>query len=63
MPVESSSKLEGTFSRDGLPWVVGAAALAVYVATLNHWVTLSSFALVGRVNGWDWHPTLSQPLV
>ena len=63
MTVESSPKLERRFVRDGLPWVVGAAALAVYLATLNHWVTLSSLAVVTRVSGWDWHPMLSQPLL
>ena len=63
MTVESSSKLERRFVRDGLPWVVGAAALAVYLATLNHWVTLNSLALVAKVNGYDWQPMLSQPLL
>ena len=63
MTAESSSKLERRFVRDGLPWVVGAAALAVYLATLNHWVTLNSLALVTRVNGWNWQPMLSQPLL
>ena len=63
MTVESSPKLERRFVQDGLPWVVGATALAVYLATLNHWVTLSSLTLVSRVNGWDWQPMLSQPLL
>ena len=63
MTVESSRKLERSFVRDGLPWVVGAAALAVYLATLNHWVTFNSLALVSQVNGWNWQPRLSQPLL
>ena len=63
MTVESSSKLERRFLQNGLPWVIGAAALAVYLATLSHWVTLNSLALVARVNGWDWQPVLSQPLL
>jgi tetratricopeptide (TPR) repeat protein len=63
MTVESSSILERRFVRDGLPWVVGAAALVVYLATLNHWVTLNSLTLVTKVNGWSWQPMLSQPLL
>jgi hypothetical protein len=63
MTVESSPKPERRFVQDSLPWVVGAAALAIYLATVNHWVTLSSLALVSRVNGWDWQPMLSQPLL
>ena len=61
MTVESAVKPERKFVRDGLPWVVWAAALAVYLATLNHWVTLSSLAQVSRVTGWGWQPTLYQP--
>ena len=63
MTAEALSKAERRFVRDGLPWMVGAAALVVYLATLNHWVTLSSLALVTRVNGWSWQPPLVQPLL
>ena len=63
MIVETSVKPERRFVRDGLPWVVGAAALAVYLATLNHWMTFNSLAQVAMVNGWDWQPTLSRPLL
>jgi tetratricopeptide (TPR) repeat protein len=38
------------------PWLVLLAGLALYGATLNHWVTLSSLPLVSRLTGWDWHP-------
>src|ERR1039458_5615977 len=63
MIVETSVKPERRFVRDGLPWVVGAAALAVYLATLNPWMTLSSLPQVARANGWDWQPMLSRPLL
>jgi tetratricopeptide (TPR) repeat protein len=63
MTVESSPTSECRFVQAGLPWVIGAAALAVYLATLNHWVTLSSVALVSQVSGWDWQLKLSQPLL
>jgi tetratricopeptide (TPR) repeat protein len=63
MTVESTPRPERQFARDRLPWVVGAAALAVYLVTLNHGVTLSSLALADRITGWDWQPTLYQPLL
>jgi tetratricopeptide (TPR) repeat protein len=63
MTMESSSASERRFTRDGLPWAVGAAALVAYLATLNHWVTLNNLALVGSVSGWDWQPALAQPLL
>ena len=58
-----STQPERKFARNGLPWVLGAAALAVYLATLNRWVTLSSLTQVSRVTGWEWPPTLCQPLL
>lgn len=63
MNAESSSRTERRFALDRLPWVVGAVALVVYLATLNHWVTFDNLALVSRVNGWDWQPAFSQPLL
>jgi tetratricopeptide (TPR) repeat protein len=45
-----------------LPWVVAAAALAVYLLTLNHWVSLSSLPWVATVSGWTWQPETSGPL-
>lgn len=42
-------------------WLAGLAAV-LYLATLNHWVTLNSLAATARVAGWDWRPALSQPL-
>ena len=63
MTAEVATKLERRFVRDGLPWVVGAAALATYLVTVNHWVTLSNLALVTRVSGWGWQPPLTQPLL
>jgi tetratricopeptide (TPR) repeat protein len=45
-----------------LPWLVVVGALAVYVATLNHWVSLHSLLPVARASGWLWQPELSEPL-
>ena len=46
----------------GLPWLVGAGGLLVYLLTLNRWVPLNGLGMVARVSGWAWQPALSQPL-
>lgn len=51
------------FVRNGLPWVVAAAGLTLYLATLNHWMTLGSLPLTAKVAGWDWQPMMFQPLL
>ena len=38
------------------PWLVFAAALVLYLLTLNHGVTFGSLPLVAQIMGWDWHP-------
>lgn len=49
--------------RSKLPWIVAAAAAVVYLLTLNHWMTLASLSVVGKVGGWYWWtPDLGQPL-
>src|SRR5512147_2135276 len=63
MTTESPPSPERSFTRDRLPWVIGAAALAVYLVTLSPWVTLSNLGLVTRASGWDWQTTLAQPLL
>jgi tetratricopeptide (TPR) repeat protein len=45
-----------------LPWLVVVGALAVYVATLNRWVSLHSLLPVARASGWVWQPELGEPL-
>src|SRR4029453_13118185 len=45
-----------------LPWIIGAAALLLYLATLNHWVTLTSLSEVARASGWLWRPNLYTPV-
>lgn len=45
-----------------LPWLIGIAGLAVYLLTLNHWLSFSSMAQIAKVSGWTWQPELSAPL-
>ncbi|MCD6050929.1 MAG: Tetratricopeptide repeat [Verrucomicrobia bacterium] len=42
------------FSLKIFPWLIVLAALAVYLATANRWVTFGSLPVVGKVLGWDW---------
>lgn len=46
----------------GLPWLVGAGGLLVYLATLNPWISLHSLDLVDQVDGPVWQPAVTQPL-
>ena len=45
-----------------LPWVVATGALAIYLLTLNPWISLSNLLQVGKLSGWTWQPDLSEPL-
>lgn len=45
------------FSLNILPWLIALAALAVYLATANRWVTLNSLPVTGKLLGWDWWTT------
>src|SRR5258708_1276082 len=45
-----------------LPWIIAGAALIVYLATLNHWISLNSISHVAKVSGWTWQPELYGPL-
>src|SRR5262245_19485338 len=47
-----------------LPWLIAVAGFCLYLATLNHWVTLGTLSLwgslgslpiVAKVAGWDWN--------
>lgn len=45
-----------------MPWLVAAASLVFYLATLNHWISFNSVPQVGLVSGWQWQPDLTHPL-
>src|SRR5690242_15716888 len=63
MPTVNQTKLEKQFVPRLLPWVLGAVMLVVYLATLNHWVTLANIMPVAKVSGFLWQPDLYSPLM
>ena len=61
MTSQSDVRPENRFPAVGLPWLVAGAALAVYLATLNRWVSLDSLGQVAKLSGWAWQPELHGP--
>src|SRR5271170_4145280 len=45
-----------------LPWLIAVAALAVYVQTLNHWISTRTLAQAARLTGQTWRPEVTEPL-
>ena len=45
-----------------LPWLLAAAALVVYLLTLNRWVSLFNLGFVAKISGWTWQPEASNPV-
>jgi hypothetical protein len=62
MTMEPEVRSERKYVRAFLPWVVAAAAVVVYLTTLNRWVSLSSLQQVATVSGWTWQPELYGPV-
>jgi tetratricopeptide (TPR) repeat protein len=60
---EHNAGLQSSFTRSILPWIILAGALALYLVTLNRWVTIGSLGNVAKLAGWDWQPTLTSPLL
>src|SRR5580700_6449305 len=50
------------FPRVYLPWLVAGTALAVYLSTLNHWMSPGSMLPAARVSGQLWQPEFHEPL-
>jgi len=61
--LETLPQPERRFVQQGLPWVIGAGALATYLATLSRGLTLSSLPVVAEVIGGNWQPMLYQPVL
>src|SRR5437667_2543910 len=62
MTIEQEISPRKRFVSAILPWIIAVAALAVYLATLNHWVSFNSLLAVAKVSGWTWQPELHEPL-
>lgn len=45
-----------------LPWVLAAAALAIYCLTLDRWVSLFNLGYVAKTSGWTWQPEVVNPV-
>src|SRR5688572_21373235 len=58
----SSENNRGEFVAKKLPWIIGAAALVIFLATLNQWVNLRSLGYVARVAGWENELPVQWPL-
>jgi tetratricopeptide (TPR) repeat protein len=45
-----------------LPWLLAAVALAVYLLTLNPWVSIFNLMAVAKASGWTWQPETYNPV-
>jgi tetratricopeptide (TPR) repeat protein len=45
-----------------LPWLVGAAGLVFYLATLNPWISFDNLGGVARGAGWIWGAEVTSPV-
>lgn len=50
------------FVQSRLPWIIAAAALLVYLATLNRWISLTSLPVVAAVTSEELTPPLNGPV-
>jgi tetratricopeptide (TPR) repeat protein len=62
MPKENQTDPTKHFAPRVLPWLLGAAMLAVYALTLNHWVSLANILPVAKVSGFMWEPDYFNPI-
>ncbi len=62
MPKDNQLDPRDQFAPRYLPWLLGGMMLAVYSATLNHWVTLLNLYEVAAALGLTWQPEISNPL-
>ncbi len=62
MQTQEQEKPSLGFVQNRLPWLVAAGALALYLVTVNRWLSLDSLPVVAKITGWDWTPTYQAPL-
>jgi tetratricopeptide (TPR) repeat protein len=61
MTIQSEVRPESRFPTVFLPWLIAAGALAVYLGTINRWVSFDSLTQVAKLSGWSWQPELHGP--
>jgi tetratricopeptide (TPR) repeat protein len=49
-----AARQHSRFVHFALPWLIAAGALALYLTTLNRWMSLDSVSLASKIAGWDW---------
>lgn len=63
MATENRTNPRKGFAPRFLPWLLAAAAFAVYWFTLNRWVSLFNISAVAKISGWTWQPEVSNPVL
>jgi tetratricopeptide (TPR) repeat protein len=56
------NQVRSVFVRSRLPWIIATAALLVYLATLNRWISLTSLPVVAAVTSKELAPPLNGPV-
>jgi tetratricopeptide (TPR) repeat protein len=62
MPIENKPSQQFRFIRVGLPWILAAGIFAVYLVTLNHWVSFGNLEQVAKTAGYNWLPQFYGPV-
>lgn len=60
--MDSEQKVALTFVQRRLPWIISAAALVVYLFTLNQYASFAGMNTLSRVAGWEWRASVVAPL-
>jgi len=63
MATENRTDPRKNFAPRFLPWLLAAAAFAVYWFTLNRWVSLFNYVVVAKTSGWTWQPEVVNPVL
>ena len=60
--MEKQFKVEMGFVQQRLPWLVAAAMFVLYLITASSSATVGGLSALAQAAGWDWNPTVAQPL-
>ncbi len=58
MTTDSEPKPTAGFAAARLPWLVGLAMLAMFLATRQPWLTVDNRITVSQLAGWNWRPNI-----